>query len=216
MAADAITLIKNDHRILETLFGMLQDPQRDRPALVAEVEARLTAHSWAEEEKVYPALVIAEPGEAPEVYHGVEEHHEATELLYKLKLADPTSADFDTALQKFVDAVKHHVEEEESEILPDLAEAVDRARLEELGAAFEERRLDVLRSFGVDDKAIGGGAAVGSGGAAAQMARGERAGRADVADLTRDELYERAKEADIPGRSGMTKDELAKAVQDAD
>src|SRR5688572_24872253 len=112
MAPDAVTLIKNDHRVLKTLFGMLQDPQRDRRALVAEVEARLTAHSWAEEEKVYPALVTAQPGEVPEVFHGVEEHHEATELLHKLKMTDPASADFDTALEKFVEAVKHHVEEE--------------------------------------------------------------------------------------------------------
>jgi hypothetical protein len=30
--------------------------------------------------------------------------------------------------------------------------------------------------------------------------------------LTKDELYARAQEADIPGRSEMTKDELAKAL----
>jgi hypothetical protein len=40
-----------------------------------------------------------------------------------------------------------------------------------------------------------------------------RAG-SDVIDLTRDELYERAKELDVPGRSDMTKDELARAVSD--
>ena len=33
-----------------------------------------------------------------------------------------------------------------------------------------------------------------------------------VAEKTRDELYELAKKADIPGRSGMTKDVLAKAL----
>jgi hypothetical protein len=31
-------------------------------------------------------------------------------------------------------------------------------------------------------------------------------------ELTKDELYEKAKQADIPGRSQMTKDELAEAV----
>jgi hypothetical protein len=54
---------------------------------------------------------------------------------------------------------------------------------------------------------------VGSGGAAAQLALGERAGRGDVAGMTRDELYEKAREADVPGRSQMNKEELAQAVE---
>jgi hypothetical protein len=32
-------------------------------------------------------------------------------------------------------------------------------------------------------------------------------------DLTKDELYQRAQEADIPGRSEMTKDELVAALR---
>src|SRR5215207_2581767 len=42
-----------------------------------EVKARLTAHSVAEEEHVYPALARKDPAEADEVHHGVEEHREA-------------------------------------------------------------------------------------------------------------------------------------------
>jgi hypothetical protein len=37
----------------------------------------------------------------------------------------------------------------------------------------------------------------------------------NLADLTKDELYERARKADIPGRSDMTKDELIKALYSA-
>jgi hypothetical protein len=33
-------------------------------------------------------------------------------------------------------------------------------------------------------------------------------------DLTRDELYARAQEAEIPGRSEMSKDELVKALRE--
>ncbi len=36
----------------------------------------------------------------------------------------------------------------------------------------------------------------------------------DPVDLTREELYRRAQEADIPGRSSMTKDELAESLAD--
>ena len=70
MASDAVTMIKNDHRVMERLFDMLKDPNSDRPALLSEVAARLSAHSWAEEEKVYPALLKADPSEEGQVYHG--------------------------------------------------------------------------------------------------------------------------------------------------
>jgi hypothetical protein len=38
-------------------------------------------------------------------------------------------------------------------------------------------------------------------------------GNADIDELSRDELYHRAQEEDIPGRSQMTKEELKKALQ---
>jgi hemerythrin superfamily protein len=207
MASDAVSLIMKDHRVMERLFEMLKDPNSDRPALVAEVVARLSAHAWAEEEKVYPALIKADPSEEGQVYHGVEEHHEAAEQLHKLQTTDPSSTEFDSVLTEFVEAVTHHVEEEESEILPEMAKALDQTKLTELGRAFEERRLEILRAHGISDQAVG------AGGAVAQLAAGERAGRADVTDMTREDLYEKAKEADIPGRSQMNKDQLAQAIQ---
>ena len=44
--------------------------------------------------------------------------------------------------------------------------------------------------------------------------RPDRSGRpGSLEDLTRDELYERAQEAEIPGRSEMSKDELVEALR---
>ncbi|GAA2890664.1 Rho termination factor N-terminal domain-containing protein [Pseudonocardia halophobica] len=43
-------------------------------------------------------------------------------------------------------------------------------------------------------------------------ARGGKSGSYD--DMTKDELYERAKKVGIEGRSGMSKDELVKALRD--
>jgi Rho termination factor, N-terminal domain len=56
--------------------------------------------------------------------------------------------------------------------------------------------------------------------------RAQRLGRAvkqriggserELAELPKDELYEQAKERDIPGRSAMTKDELIDALENED
>jgi DNA end-binding protein Ku len=37
----------------------------------------------------------------------------------------------------------------------------------------------------------------------------------DLSTLSREQLYERAKALDIPGRSGMSKKELVKAIESA-
>ncbi len=39
--------------------------------------------------------------------------------------------------------------------------------------------------------------------------------RPGLADLTKEELYQRAQEADIPGRGHMSKDELITALKEA-
>jgi DNA end-binding protein Ku len=56
--------------------------------------------------------------------------------------------------------------------------------------------------------------------ASVEAARGSRrpdraSGKGDLDSLSKEELYERAKGADIPGRSDMSKDELVKALQQA-
>ena len=45
--------------------------------------------------------------------HSQEEHLEAEQLLERLQATDPASAGFDRLLAELVDAVSHHVEEEE-------------------------------------------------------------------------------------------------------
>lgn len=54
--------------------------------------------------------------------------------------------------------------------------------------------------------------------AAAHLANGESdqpAANDDLRQLTRDELYQKAKALEIPGRSAMRKDELVDALSDA-
>lgn len=191
-ADDAVTLIEKDHRSLEALFERVSAGDGDRVALIEQITHRLTAHARAEEAEVYPAIVEARPREEEDVEHAHHEHHEAEHLLRKARNLT-MSPHFDEAFEAFVAAVRHHVEEEEQKILPALRKAVDRATLRQLGAAFEQARAELLgdeSSTAEPDEDLG------------------------EATKTKTELYEMAKEAEIPGRSTMTKDELAKALRD--
>ncbi|MEN3534281.1 hemerythrin domain-containing protein [Microbispora sp. ZYX-F-249] len=183
MATDVISLIKEDHRDVESLFERLQKMPENRPALLAELAAKFVAHSEGEEDEVYPVLARRRPEEKEEVHHGAEEHHEAEEMLSRLLEADPDGPEFDTLLQELIGAVTHHVEEEENDILPVLEKAVPFEERVRLGKAFSKRKAEVL------------------------------AAPLKLRSRTKDELLHQAKELGIEGASGMTKDELVTAVK---
>ena len=142
MSKDVVDLIMNDHRELEKLFDTLLDEPEKRAALVPVMTTLLTAHSRAEESEVYPAA--REAGGADDVEHSQKEHLEADQLALALSETDPESPDFTTALRKLVDAVSHHVEEEETTVLPGMRERLDEARRAELGEAFLAAREEHL------------------------------------------------------------------------
>jgi hemerythrin superfamily protein len=143
MASDAVTLIMNDHRLMELLFDRLRSGSGDRQLLLDEIAARLTAHSHAEEQQVYPSL------SSEQARHGADEHHEAERTLHDLQRMGPDDEGFADRLDEFIAAVGHHIEQEETSILPALRDAVDADRLIELGAAFERVRLEELAVAGI-------------------------------------------------------------------
>jgi hemerythrin superfamily protein len=207
MAADAVTLIMNDHRLLDGLLAQLSADQGDRQVLVEEITARLTAHARAEEQEVYPAITQADPDQEPEVDHAYDEHWQAEHELAKVRnlIASPHFGDAVTA---FVAAVKHHVEEEENEVLPRLRKVVDAGTLQRLGAAFAQARARELAQTGF---ATPDDAADPDSHAKTETVVDDGAAELDTA--SRDELYDMAKKADIAGRSGMNKNELAEALR---
>lgn len=142
MGTDVVDLIMNDHRELEKIFDTLLNEPDKRAALVPVMTTLLTAHSRAEESEVYPAA--REAGGEEDVEHSQKEHLEADQLAKAVADTDPGSPDFPAALRQLVDAVKHHVEEEEETVLPGLRARVDDARRQELGEAFLAARKEHL------------------------------------------------------------------------
>lgn len=222
MPADVIELITADHRDVEALFAEMKRHPENRPTLFAEVCAKFLAHSVAEEERVYPEIAKLVPEERPEVEHGTSEHHKAEEMLFALQDMDCDSPEFERVLDEFIAAVHEHVQEEESQVLPVLAKAAPKRLLQELGRAFSEGKAEVLRNpSAITPESIKQTAtapekagARRTGGAKGARASGKAAPAGKPTEgRSKEELYEQAKQAHIPGRSGMTKDELAEALR---
>jgi hemerythrin superfamily protein len=141
MPEDVVDLIMQDHREVERLFALMQSEPAQRPMLVPVVTSLLVAHSRAEEAEVYP-VAREEAGETEEVAHSQEEHAQAEEILERLKAADHSSAEFDRLLEELMEAVAHHVEEEESKVLPGMRDRLDESRRAALAEAFITSRAE--------------------------------------------------------------------------
>ncbi|QIX27575.1 hemerythrin domain-containing protein [Nocardioides sp. JQ2195] len=143
MSQDVIDLIMQDHREVERMFEQLKTQPDSRAGLTPVLVTLLAAHSRAEEAEVYPAA-RDEAGAAEDVEHSQEEHLLADRLLAELSECDPTSSAYDAKLAEVVDAVTHHVQEEESTVLPDMRTGLDETRRAALGEAFLRSRQSHL------------------------------------------------------------------------
>lgn len=146
-SGDVVDLILADHREFERLFRALRNREEDRPARLGELSNLLVAHALAEESEVYPRLKQQAPSEADEVEHGVEEHAEGHEALANLlAVSDVDSEEFEESLEELVEAVGHHIDEEEREVLNAAREQVPEQVRRELGQAFMRARLGWLQN----------------------------------------------------------------------
>ncbi|EWT04698.1 hypothetical protein N864_10615 [Intrasporangium chromatireducens Q5-1] len=147
--AGVVTLIKDDHAQLEKVFKQLEAQKGDVKKLLQQVEELLVPHSKAEEEVVYPAIKQTAPDEADEVDDGLAEHHHVEEVLTQLLGMDPDEPGADGLIAAMIGEVRHHVEEEEQDILPKFSDEASNQQLSELGERFtaaKEKYLEELRS----------------------------------------------------------------------
>ena len=123
-----MTILRADHREVKKMLATLGESEEgpEREQLTAEVESALALHMQIEEDLLYP-MVAEYVGEEDEEEADIE-HGLAREGLSKMvSMVDKPG--FGAAAEMLLGGIEHHVEEEETELLPALKEALPRTGL---------------------------------------------------------------------------------------
>src|SRR5919201_745215 len=136
---DAIALIEDDHRKVDGLIDRYERLGREgalaeRGRVVGSIVDELRLHAAIEEQVLYPAIEEALPDDGPELVEGsLREHAEAKQTLDEIEALDASSDELHDRVTTLIEEVRHHVEEEEADVLPRLREALDSEQLMTLG-----------------------------------------------------------------------------------
>ena len=134
---DAIVMLRDDHKTVEALFKKLE---KDDLSVVPDICAALTQHAFIEEQVFYPAVRAEVDDSLDEVLEAVEEHHVVKVLIAELEDLDASDESYKAKATVLMELVRHHVEEEEGEMFPQVRSALGRKRLTEIGAAMEDAK----------------------------------------------------------------------------
>ena len=113
-SADAISLLKADHREVEGWFEQFEKARTDarKEELASKICNALRMHTTIEEEIFYPAFY--EATEEEDLYNEAQvEHDGAKNLIGKIEASGPDDDLYDAQVKVLSEMIKHHVNEEE-------------------------------------------------------------------------------------------------------
>lgn len=153
-ALDAIEVLESDHRVAKQLFDDFEKTNASdleaKGTLVRQACEVLTVHTMIEEAILYPAAHKAlSASDELDVDEAYVEHYIAKMLIEKFDTLKPGDHGFDATFKVLSEMVRHHIDEEESSLFPELRESgVDLVRLGEEIVAEKERLLKQLAAAG--------------------------------------------------------------------
>jgi hemerythrin superfamily protein len=135
---NALEILKQDHQKVKGLFQEVrkESDRGKQKELFDKINTELEIHTHIEETVFYPAIDEHEEFKDM-VAEALEEHQEAKTLLEELEELGADNHDFGSKLQQLMEAVEHHVEEEEGEMFPKIQEVFEEDELEQLGRDLE-------------------------------------------------------------------------------
>lgn len=140
---DALQILRDDHKRVKELFREFEatDNRQAQKRLVDTALIELEVHTTLEEELFYP--VLRQEGEAELMDEAEEEHHVAELLIDELRRVRQIDSKAKAKFMVLAESVKHHIDEEESEVLPKAAE-VGPERLQQIGQQMEQRKQQLM------------------------------------------------------------------------
>lgn len=151
VASGVIEMLKEDHEKVKGLFEDFESAEgREQAEIAATAIMELEVHADLEEKLIYPAI-RKEIDEDEMMNEAVEEHHVVHVLIRELKKLKPKDEVFQAKFKVLGELVKHHIEEEEGEMLPKAQESeIDWEKLE---TAVMKRRETMISKLSGQKKA---------------------------------------------------------------
>ena len=144
--ADAIALLKADHREVEGWFEEFENTESapKKRKLAADICKALHVHTQIEEEIFYPACRSA--GISEDLMDEADiEHDAARKLIQEIEAGAPGDDHWDARVTVLSEMIKHHVrEEEERDGLFSKAKKAG-LDLEDLGAQLKARKTELMK-----------------------------------------------------------------------
>jgi hemerythrin superfamily protein len=140
---NAIDMLKQDHRMVEELFAAIEESRDagEREQLFTELADALAVHAALEENIFYPACKSEDTEDT--LLEALQEHLQAKRLLADLLDMDPMNEVFMAKIKVLKEAIEHHVEEEESEVMPQARELLGDDMLMALGNEMIVKRVEL-------------------------------------------------------------------------
>jgi len=143
-------LIRMDHTKVNTLFMQIQgteDPQKLQEYF-GQIYKDLSAHSEAEEQIVYPAVRSFYP-ETQDLYN---EQAEMKQMLEQIRSLNPSAPDFKDNVKRLMDAVMHHVRQEETEMFPKIRDNFSDEQQKQMATEFKTAKSKVQDELAASSK----------------------------------------------------------------
>ncbi|HWE55784.1 MAG TPA: hemerythrin domain-containing protein [Acidimicrobiales bacterium] len=141
---DAITLLKTDHKTVEKLFREFEKAgdgaHKTRERIVGKIIEELSVHAGIEEQVFYPEVRRMVEDQEDMVLESIEEHHVVKWILSELEGRPSTDERFEPKVTVLIEQVRHHVQEEESDLFPAVRSALGRKALGQIGDAMVEAK----------------------------------------------------------------------------
>ena len=119
VGSSVVDMLREDHQKVKKLFEEFEEARdaRTKRRIVETALMELEIHAKLEEGLIYPAI-REEIDDEELMDEALEEHHVVHLLIRELKKMSPSRERFDAKFKVLAESVKHHIEEEESQVLP--------------------------------------------------------------------------------------------------